>query len=80
MKAQDIMIGDIVAIIGAKRINLNSQCAYLPSQLIDGKYLKHTGNGGIWTGKVEKIDNGMALVGGVWRPIDHYEIMYSSHT
>ena len=71
----DIKIGDVVAIRGDKRVNNNGQCAYTPDQLIDGKYLKHTGSGGIWTGVVAKIKGDLALVGGGWRRLDQYEII-----
>lgn len=69
-------VGDLVAIRGDLRINLDGRCAYTPDQLVDGKYLRHTGHGGIWTGTVEKIStDGYALVGGGWRRIDRYEVM-----
>lgn len=70
-----LKIGDLVAIRGDKRKKHNGECQYLPQQLILGKYLKHTRHGGIWLGKIEKIQGDMALVGGGWRPLNHYEII-----
>lgn len=70
-------VGDEVAIRGDLRIN-RGQCVYTPDQLVDGKYLKHTGHGGIWTGEIEKIDGDMALVGGGWRGFETLEIPPSS--
>jgi hypothetical protein len=79
-----IQVGDTVAIRGDKRrvgisYGNDSKCAYTDDQLVDGKYLKHTGTGEIWTGKVTKICDdefgGMALVGGGWRGIEMYEKM-----
>jgi hypothetical protein len=67
--------GDIVAIRGDKRTNNDGRCSYLNEDMIDGKYLKHIGHGGIWTGKVKSIYDGYALVGGCWRPFDCYEVM-----
>ncbi len=89
MKTQ-IKVGDVVAIRGDLRTTDNGywengeyhsrkRCVYLPEQLIDGKYLKHTGHGGIWTGVVKKIDGDMALVGGGWRRLDSYELMCNGY-
>lgn len=75
-----IKVGDIVAIRGDKRINNNGQCAYTSDQLIMGKYVKHTGHGGIWTGRVEEVRGNYVVVGGGLRPIDTVEIMYRSIT
>ncbi len=72
----NIQIGDIVAIRGDLRVRMNNRlCCYLPNQLVLGKYLKHTGNGRIWTGIVKKIDGDMALVAGGWRGIERYEVI-----
>ncbi len=65
----DVAVGDTVAIRGDLRINIDGRCAYTPDQLIDGKYLRHTGHGGIWFGTVVKISEELALVGGGYRPI-----------
>jgi len=70
MDTMDLKIGDVVAIRGDLRINNNGQCAYTPDQLVDGKYLRHTGHGGLWTGTIEKINNGYVLVGGGWRSME----------
>ena len=76
MDVVDIKVGDVVAIRGDKRINYDGQCAYTDSQLFDGKYVRHTGHGGIWTGVVKKITGDRALVGGGWLFLDHYEVMF----
>lgn len=73
-----IKVGDTVAIRGDKRMNYLGRgkwiCAYTPDQLIDGKYLKHTGHGGVWTGKVEVIKDDMARVGITWMGIEMLEV------
>lgn len=74
----EIKVGDVVAIRGDKRMNFFGGkwvCAYLPEQLVDGKYVKHTGHGGVWTGIVESIDHedDMVKVGGVWRGSELFE-------
>ena len=66
MNEHNIQVGDRVAIRGDLRRNMNGQCAYTPGQLVDGKYVKHTGHGGMWTGRVEKIYTDMVKVGGGW--------------
>jgi len=58
--------GDVVAIRGDLRRNMNGECAYTPDQLVDGKYVRHTGHGGIWTGVVKKVRGDMVLIGGGW--------------
>ena len=70
-------VGDVVYIRGDKRINNDGRCAYTPDQLVDGKYIKRHGSDKAWEGPVTKIDSadGRALVGGGWRPIDHYELV-----
>lgn len=73
-----IQVGDTVAIRGDKMVSYNPAyrkvvCRYLPEQLVDGKYVMHTGHGGIWMGIVEKISGDMAFVGGGWRGIEFYE-------
>lgn len=78
----DIKKGDVVAIRGDKRINNNGQCAYAPDQLIQGKYIRHTGHGGIWTGVVEKTytENELfarAKVGGGWIDVNSLELIYT---
>lgn len=75
MVSEVIRIGDEVAIRGDLRRNLSGQCAYTEEQLVDGKYLKHTGHGGIWTGVVEKVVGEEALVAGGWRHISRYEVL-----
>jgi hypothetical protein len=76
-----IKIGDVVAIRGDRRMSYMGNgkyvCAYFDNQLVDGKYVMHTGHGGIWTGVVTKINDGSALVGGGWRPLDHLEVIGS---
>lgn len=66
-KTPALQVGDTVAIRGDRRLRIDGSCQYLPEQLVDGKYLKHTGHGGVWTGKVQKIQGDEALVGGGWR-------------
>lgn len=68
-----IKAGDIVAIRGDKRINIDGQCAYTENQLIMGKYVKHTGHGGVWTGKVERVQDNRALIKGGWLHTDDLE-------
>lgn len=79
MNISPLKVGDLVAIRGDLRINLDGRCAYTPDQLVDGRYLRHTGHGGIWLGIVDAIDGAggetRALVGGGWRRIDRYEVM-----
>lgn len=74
-----IKIGDVVAIRGDRRMNYMGNgkfvCAYHDDQLVDGKYVKHTGHGGIWTGVVANVDGDMALVAGGWRCIEQLEVM-----
>ncbi|WBQ35246.1 hypothetical protein [Pseudomonas phage pPA-3099-2aT.2] len=67
-----IQVGDIVAIRGDIRRRMDGSCMYDPSQLVDGKYLKHTGTGNIWTGRVEAIKGDKARVGGGWRGLEYY--------
>ena len=57
----EIKTGDVVAVMGDKDGNHT--------------YLRHAGRGGIWTGVVEEIEGDRALVGGSWRPLDHYTVM-----
>jgi hypothetical protein len=75
----ELGVGDVVAIRGDMRKRNDGVCQYLPGQLILNKYIKHNGHGGIWTGIVEKIDNGRALVGGGWRFINRYEVIYRTN-
>lgn len=88
MKKQ-LKVGDVVAIRGDLRTIDNGywetgeyhsrkKCAYTPDQLIDGKYLKHTGHGGMWTGVVKSVNHDRALVGGGWRHHDYYEVICQS--
>ena len=76
MSDRPIRVGDVVAIRGDLRINNDGRCAYTADQLVNGKYVRHSGHGGIWTGVVEKIDNDRALVGGGWRTLETYEVMF----
>lgn len=72
----NIQIGDVVAIRGDLRVRMNDGvCLYMSNQLVLGKYLKHTGHGGIWVGIVEKVDGDMARVAGGWRGIEMYEVV-----
>lgn len=68
-------VGDLVAIRGDKRLNTEGKCCYLPEQLVRGKWLKHSGHGGIWLGTVRKIQGDMALVGGGWYKVDNLDVM-----
>lgn len=70
-----IRVGDIVAIRGDLRKKLGGSCQYLPEQLVDGKFLKHTGTGEMWTGRVERIQGDLAKVGGGWRGIENYVLV-----
>lgn len=82
MSLTTIEIGDVVAIRGDLQWNHTLNCCkYTPDQMIDGKYLRHTGHGGIWTGKVEKIKDNyphkpFVLVGGMWYAEHLLEVMY----
>ncbi len=75
----EIKIGDTVALRGDKRMNYIGNgkyvCAYTDDQLVDGKYVRHTGHGGIWTGVVERIDGDMVKVAGAWRGIGMVEVL-----
>ena len=52
----ELKVGDTVAIRGDKCWNYQiNKCSYFPEQLVDGKYLKHTGTGKVWTGKIVKL-------------------------
>jgi hypothetical protein len=77
MSAAPIKVGDLVAIRGDLRRNYHGKCEYLDEQLVDGKYVRHTGHGGIWTGRVEEIRGDMAKVSGAWRGIERYEVVKS---
>ncbi len=74
-----IQIGDVVAIRGDRRRtyvgNGKFICSYTDEQLVDGKYVRHTGHGGIWTGVVEGISGDMVKVGGGWRGIEMVEVL-----
>ena len=75
-----IKIGDTVCLRGDLRRSYVSarnplgQCAYFPEQLVDGKYLRHTGTGEVWTGKVNTIHDDMAKIGGGWWNIRLLEV------
>lgn len=73
----NLKAGDIVAIRGDKRINNNGKCAYDDSQLIDNKYLRHSSNGGLWYGAIERIssDGEMAKIGGGWYGVNSLELV-----
>ena len=69
-----ICVGDTVMIRGDLRINyLTGKCMYFPEQLVDGKYVKHASENRPWTGKVSRIDDDMAFVGGMWRNVSLLE-------
>lgn len=72
---KQLTIGDLVAIRGDLRRNLDGRCAYAPDQLAGGKFIKRAGSDVAWTGKVEAIDGDMAKVGGGWRGIERYELV-----
>lgn len=69
----DLQVGDTVAIRGDRRLRMDGSSEYAPEQLVDGKYVRHTGHGGVWTGRVDKIQGDEALVGGGWRHVSRYE-------
>lgn len=76
-----IKVGDIVAIRGDKRVTYSRQypegrCVYDYSQLVDGKYVKHTGTGEIWTGRVDKIRGEAVLIGGGYFGMEICEVMW----
>lgn len=73
---ESLEVGDVVAIRGDLRLDINGRCQYTPDQLVLGQYVKHTGHGGIWTGPVERVEGDLALVAGGWRGLDRYEVMY----
>jgi hypothetical protein len=67
----ELKIGDTVAIRGDKRWNYQiNKCVYFPDQLVDGKYVKNSFTGKVWTGKITKLieDNTRACLdgGGSW--------------
>lgn len=68
--SEPLKVGDTVVIRGDKQWNSQiNKCCYSPDQLVDGKYLKHTGTGKVWTSKITKItdDGTMAQLGsGYW--------------
>ena len=68
-------LGDIVAIRGDKRLQRDGSCMYTPNQLIQGKYVRHTGHDGIWTGPVEKLSSDRVKVGGGWWSTELIEII-----
>ncbi len=73
-------IGDVVAIRGDLMLTTingpyKGRCKYTPDQLIEGKYVKHTGHGGIWLGRVMKFAGDEVLVASGWRGIEFYEVM-----
>lgn len=67
-----MVIGDVVAIRGDRR----TAGSYTPDQLVDGKYVRHSGHNGIWTGVIDKVLGDMALCAGGWRGVEMYEVMY----
>jgi len=75
-----VKVGDIVAIRGDLRLRYDGICEYTEDQLVLGKYIKHIGHKGIWTGIIEKLgkyyDHHMAFVGGGWRSVDFLDVMY----
>lgn len=73
-----VQVGDLVAIRGDLRLRIDGTCQYTPDQLVDGKYVKHTGHGGAWTGRVKSIKGDEALVGGGWRHVSRYELYGSA--
>lgn len=76
-----IKIGDTVAIRGdVQKVYVGNGkyvAKYSDSQLVEGKYLKHTGTGEKWTGKVERInpDGDMAFIGGAWFGLKVLEVV-----
>ena len=75
----EIKVGDTVAIRGdLHRVYVGNgvfKCAYFPDQLVDGKYVMHTGHFGIWTGVVEAVKGDMVKVSGAWRGVEFLEVM-----
>lgn len=65
-----IKVGDRVAIRGDLRRTYYGFCVYTPEQLAGGKYILNSVTGEVWIGKVEKIQDDMAFVGGGWRGVD----------
>jgi hypothetical protein len=56
MNNDTLKVGDTVAIRGDKCWNYQlNKCKYFPEQLVDGKYIKHTGTGKVWTAKITKF-------------------------
>lgn len=71
-----IKAGDTVAIRGDLANRTSRTGKYRPEQLVDSKYVRHTGHGGVWTGKVKHIvldGEYAAMEGGGARPVDILE-------
>jgi hypothetical protein len=62
--------GDIIAIRGDLANKTERTGKYHPEQLVNGKYVRHTGHHGVWTAKVKAIvlDGEYAAIegGGAW--------------
>lgn len=69
----NVRVGDKVMIRGDLRKNLNGECAYLPGQLIVGKYVRHAYKDRAWTGTVERISGDMVRVSGTWMGLERVE-------
>ena len=74
---ENIKVSDLIAIRGDLRKtyvgNGEFICSYFEEQLVDGKYIKNSTTGDVWTGVVKKIRDDMALVGDGWRGLEFYE-------
>jgi hypothetical protein len=72
--------GDVVAVRGDLRINNNGQCAYTDNQLWGGKYIRHAGHNGIWTGVVSYISGDRAIINGSAIFADRCEVIYRNYS
>ena len=78
---KEIKTGDVVCIRGDKMKRRNGESIYHNDQLIDGKYVKNTINGGILTLSIEAINSKalnrtVALAGGTWRDVNCYDVIF----
>ena len=56
VNTQTIKVGDVVAILGDRRLRSDGTCQYTADQLVQGKYVRHAVHKGIWTGVVTRIN------------------------
>lgn len=64
-----IMVGDVVAIDGTKRLRCDGTCQYTAEQMADGLLL-NPNTGRVWTATIQKVEGDMAFVAGGWRGVD----------